>query len=60
DLAIITQKPLSLAVYAGITDAFAQSDLPWRVDVIDWAATSVSFRQIIQHHKIVLQLPAIN
>lgn len=55
DLAIITQRPLPLAVSAALADAFSESDLPWRVDVLDWATTSPTFRQIVERDKVVLQ-----
>ncbi|MBY0467248.1 MAG: nucleotidyltransferase domain-containing protein, partial [Burkholderiales bacterium] len=55
DLAIITQQPLPLSVWAALNDAFAESDLPWRVDVVDWASTSTSFRDIIAQDKVVVQ-----
>ena len=35
DLAIITQQPLALAQDAALADAFAESELPWRVDMVD-------------------------
>lgn len=55
DLAIITDKPLSLDVSASLSDDFSESDLPWKVDVVDWAATSESFREIIERDKVVVQ-----
>lgn len=55
DLAVITDKPLPLAVSAALADDFSESDLPWRVDVVDWAATSESFREIIERDKVVVQ-----
>lgn len=55
DLAVITDQPLSLAVSAALVDDFSESDLPWRVDVVDWATTSESFRKIIERDKVVLQ-----
>lgn len=55
DLAIITQQPLPLGVLGSLQDAFAESDLPWRVDVVDWACTSESFRRIIEQNKVVVQ-----
>jgi hypothetical protein len=35
--------------------AFDTSDLPIRVDVVDWAATSATFRKIITQDKVVVQ-----
>lgn len=55
DLAIITDKPLSLDISANLSDDFSESDLPWKVDVVDWAATSESFRKIIERDKVVVQ-----
>jgi type I restriction enzyme S subunit len=55
DLALITQQPLSLEQFAAITDAFATSDLPIQVDLVDWAATSEAFRKRIAQDKVVVQ-----
>lgn len=55
DLVIITNQPLPLAISASIAHDFNESDLPWKVDVVDWAATSLSFREIIARDKVVLQ-----
>ncbi len=59
DLALITQQPLSLERMAAITEAFATSDLPIRVDVVDWASASDAFRQIIAKDKVVVQKPGV-
>ncbi len=55
DLAIITNRPLSLDISASLSDDFSESDLPWKVDVVDWATTSESFRKIIERDKVVAQ-----
>lgn len=55
DLALITDAPLSLAAMANIQSAFEASDLPIRVDIVDWASTSEAFRKIIAHDKVVVQ-----
>lgn len=55
DLAIITPQPLSWSTSAALTDDFAESDLPFKVDIVDWAATSAAFRKIIERDKVVLQ-----
>ena len=55
DLAVITEQPLPLSDRAALLDAFAESDLPWRVDVVDWASTSESFRRIIERDKVAVQ-----
>lgn len=58
DLALITLQPLPLGQLAAITDAFAESDLPIRVDVVDWASTSEAFRKIIEQDAVVVQSAA--
>lgn len=60
DLAIITDRPLSLDVSASLSDDFSESELPWRVDVVDWATTGESFRNIIERDKVVVQEGAQN
>jgi type I restriction enzyme S subunit len=55
DLAIITEQPMGLSLSAAISDDFAESDLPIKVDVVDWATTSETFRRIIEKEKLVVQ-----
>jgi len=55
DLPIMTDQPLTLDVSAGLGDEFSESDLPWKVDIVDWACTSESFRAIIERDKVVVK-----
>jgi type I restriction enzyme S subunit len=55
DLAVISDAPLPLKVRADLADDFSDSDLPWRVDVVDWATTSTTFRNIIEQNKVLVQ-----
>ena len=54
DLAIITDKPLTLDVSASLSDDFSESGLPWKVDIVDWATTRGSFRKMIEREKVVV------
>jgi type I restriction enzyme, S subunit len=54
DLAIITTQPLAPDLYASLSEAFSESDLPWKVDIVDWATTSETFRAIIERSKVVV------
>jgi type I restriction enzyme S subunit len=54
DLAIITDEPLPLSTRALLAEAFSESDLPWRVDLVDWATTGEAFRAIIERDKVAL------
>lgn len=57
DLAIMTKSPLPSRTAALLREAFSESNLPFRVDIIDWAEISESFRKIIQE-KSELIIPA--
>jgi type I restriction enzyme S subunit len=57
DLAIMTARPLTLNQLTELTDAFADSDLPWKVDIVDWASTDERFRDIIRRQSVVIQRP---
>ena len=55
DLCVISDQPLDGLISGGLKDDFSESDLPWKVDVVDWATTSASFRKIIEGKKVVVQ-----
>lgn len=52
DLVIMGDTPLPLSTLGQLQDAFASSDLPWRVDVVDWASTSPEFQSHIADHSV--------
>jgi type I restriction enzyme S subunit len=55
DLCVVSDQPLSFKVLGAMAEDFSESDLPWKVDIVDWATTSASFRKIIQWDKVVVQ-----
>lgn len=55
DLVIMGEQPLPIEKSAALADEFSQSDLPWKVDVVDWATTSAPFRRVIERDKVVVQ-----
>ena len=59
DLALMTDTPLSIDRTAALRAAFTDSDLPFRVDVVDWASTSEKFRQRILADHVVLRSQAV-
>lgn len=54
DLAIISSHPINLNTLAALTTAFVESDLPWKVDILDWASTSTEFQAIVGKNKIII------
>lgn len=59
DLALITDQALPLSKLAQLNDAFDTSDMTIKVDLVDWASTSESFRSIIARDKVVIKTAAI-
>ncbi|MDQ6972460.1 MAG: nucleotidyltransferase domain-containing protein [Mariprofundaceae bacterium] len=54
DLAIIADAPIDDGRMCELKEAFSESDLPYRVDVVDFASASQSFRDIIkQEHEVI-------
>src|ERR1700742_3763085 len=54
-LATITDTPLSFEVSGAMKEDFSESDLPFRVDILDWAVTQAHFRTIVERDKVVVQ-----
>lgn len=48
DLCIMGDSPVSATVLDALRSAFIESDLPFKVDVIEWATLSEAFRAIIK------------
>jgi predicted nucleotidyltransferase len=55
DLAIISTKPLNLDTLADLSDAFSESDLNIRVDIVDFLRVDKSFQDIIKKTSVLLK-----
>ena len=55
DLAIVGVTALDRSTLARLKEAFEDSDLPIRVDVLDWQGISESFKEVIARDYAVLQ-----
>lgn len=55
DLALIGREPLPIEKLLTLQEDFAESDLPYKVDWVDWEVTSPEFRKIIESQKVVIQ-----
>ena len=55
DLVIITKRPLPTLTMALLKEDFSQSDLPFKVDVLDWSTISEEFKRHIKRQYVVLQ-----
>lgn len=54
DLAVMGDEPLPLETRAQLDEAFSESDLPWKVDVLDWAQTEQGFQEAIKENSLSL------
>ena len=54
DLAILGDEPLPLSILAELADDFSESDLPFKVDIVDWATTGKRFRKVIEAERVVV------
>mgnify|MGYP005854400551 CR=1 FL=1 len=54
DLAILGDDPVPSSVLAALADDFDESTLPFKVDLVDWATTAESFRDVIRRDAIPL------
>lgn len=55
DLVIKTDPALPAATIANLRDAFSESNLPFKVDVVDWSKISAEFRKIIEEKFEIVQ-----
>lgn len=55
DLAIVGDQPVDQKVLWKLREAFDESTLPIKIDIVDYAQTGESFRNIIAEQKVVLQ-----
>lgn len=55
DLAVVGKQRMALKTMHRLEEAFEESDLPFRVDVLDWNAISPDFRDIIEKQYEVIQ-----
>ena len=55
DVAIVGDGPLDWRTLGRLKESFEESNLPMRVDVLDWHAISESFRKVIKREYVVLQ-----
>lgn len=56
DLALVGDEPLAIETRAALVEALSNSSLPYKVDLVDWASTTDSFKEIIEKQKLVIQV----
>jgi uncharacterized protein len=56
DLALEWDRPLGLDLIGHIAEALSESDLPYKVDIVDLATVDPAFRARIAAHHITLPI----
>ena len=59
DLTVVGKEPLSLRTASALDEALEDSDLPFKVDIVDSARIDDAFRSIIRRHGVAVQAPAV-
>ena len=55
DLAVVGKEKLASKTLYALKEDFEESDLPFRVDVLDWHAISKEFQKVIEKKYEVIQ-----
>ncbi|MDT8438833.1 MAG: nucleotidyltransferase domain-containing protein [Wenzhouxiangellaceae bacterium] len=55
DLVVLGDPSIGLDRLAALTEAFSESDLPWKVDIVDGALADPDFLRRIQSQSVVVQ-----
>lgn len=57
DIAIVQKEKISLELYSKMKEEFEESNLKYRVDLVDWNIISEEFKKIIEegYYKLELQ-----
>ena len=58
DLVVVGTDPIHWNELGMLTEAFQESELPFRVEVVDWHSTSPAFREVIESQYAIVQEPA--
>lgn len=59
DLVVKGKGPLPRSVLSDVAEAFSESDLPFRVDVVDWHSVAPSFQNVIDRDGKTLGWPLV-
>lgn len=56
DLMVLGETPLPMATRAALAQAFRDSDLPFRIDIVDWATAPETLRRTAAARHAVVQV----
>ena len=56
DLSLEAGEPLPLSTIAALREAFDESSLPWKIDLVDRAMASEAFGKLVDAQKVPFEL----
>lgn len=56
DLVVMGDDPVPLSILSALEEAFSESDLPFKVDVVDWAAADENFRRVVWEEGLIVKM----
>lgn len=56
DIAIVQKEKISIELYSKLKEAFEESNLRYRVDLVDWNVLTEEFKKIIEEGYYKLEL----
>ncbi len=55
DLVVMTQQPLAFSILGELQEAFSESNLSIKLDVLDWSRTDLDFQRWIEAQRVLLK-----
>jgi predicted nucleotidyltransferase len=55
DLVILSHEAIDLKILFALMNDFAESNLPFKVDIVDWSTIDQIFREIIRKNHVIIQ-----
>jgi len=56
DLVVLGDAPLPLSQRGALLDALSESNLPFKVDVVEWSTANAALRAALERQKVVVQV----
>jgi predicted nucleotidyltransferase len=60
DLTIKTSAPLPVIIMANLRNDFSETNLPFKVDIIDWSRMDLGFQKIVQENFEIIKAESSN
>jgi len=61
DLVVISKFPLAIMTMALMKEEFSESNLPFKVDILDWTQITPEFKQVIEtQHEVITPFKSEN